>query len=273
MEMTEMTLPKERPWQFLSGTGVKIAGCILMTMDHLHQMFIAQGAPAWLNWFGRPVATMFLFLCAEGFYYTRSKKRYLLRFLGGFFFMSVMNRVLTAFMFMESVALINNIFGTLFMAVYYMWMIDRLRGGIKEKRPARVLSAVGGLLLPLVIGFAMLLALRTGNRIAVLIFFFIPNPLSVEGGVVLTFIGVALYLLRSSRLSQVILILAASALAWYSSRNSPGSVQWLMGCAVIPLLLYNGKRGRGGIGGKYFFYIFYPAHIYLLYCAAWFLRP
>jgi hypothetical protein len=244
-----------------------------MTMDHLHQMFIDQGAPDWLHWFGRPVATLFLFLCAEGFYYTRSKKRYLLRFLGGFLFMAVMNQVLTVFMFMESVALINNIFGTLFMAVYYMWMIDRIRGGIKEKRPARILSALGGLLLPLIVSCAMLLALRARNLIAIRIFLFVPTPLSVEGGAVLVFIGVALYLLRSSRLSQMILILAAGLLTWYSSRNSPGDVQWLMACAVIPLLFYNGKRGRGGIGGKYFFYVFYPAHIYLLYCAAWFLRP
>jgi hypothetical protein len=244
-----------------------------MTMDHLHQMFIDQGAPDWLNWFGRPVAAMFLFLCAEGFYHTRSKKKYLLRFLGGFLLMAVMNRVFTAVMFMESVALINNIFGTLFMAVYYMWMIDYLRGGIKEKRPARILRAAGGLLLPLAASLAMLLALRTGSRIVIQIFLFIPTPLSVEGGPVLVFIGAGLYLLRGSRLLQMGLILAVSAVTWFFSRNSPGSVQWLMGCAVIPLLLYNGKRGRGGIGGKYFFYIFYPAHIYLLYCAAWFLRP
>jgi hypothetical protein len=34
-------------------------------------------------------------------------------------------------------------------------------------------------------------------------------------------------------------------------------------------MLYNGKRGSGS---KYFFYIFYPAHIYLLYLIAWLIR-
>jgi hypothetical protein len=48
MKKTENTSrdAKRYPWQFLSGTNIKIIGIVLMTLDHLHQMFIAQGAPA-----------------------------------------------------------------------------------------------------------------------------------------------------------------------------------------------------------------------------------
>jgi hypothetical protein len=264
--------PGRRPRRFLSGTAIKTIGIVLMAMDHLRQMFIDRGAPDWLGWAGRPVAAMFLFLCAEGFFYTRSKKRYMLRFLAGFLFMSVMNRVLSILMPLEHIALINNIFGTLFMAAYYMWMSDRLRGGLRAKRPVLVLSALGGILLPLVISLVMVMALQQNNRTLALALFYIPNPLSVEGGLVLTFMGLAFYLLRKYRPAQAALVLIISALTWYSSRHNPGDVQWLMVFAIIPLLLYNGTRGRGGLGGKYFFYLFYPAHIYLLYIAAWFLR-
>jgi hypothetical protein len=271
MDNTETTIPGRRAWQILSGTGVKIAGIVLMVMDHLYQMFAAQGAPQWLNWFGRPVATMFLFLCAEGFFYTRDRKRYMLQLLGGFLFMSAMNRILSAAMPMEHIALINNIFGTLFLAAFYMWMIDRIRAGFTEKNPAKILSAAGGLILPFVISLLMVLALQTKNRTAALVLFFIPSPLSVEGGIALVFTGVAFYMLRKYRFAQAVLILVISAFIWYSSKDNPasGDFQWLMAFAVIPLFLYNGKRGRGG---KYFFYVFYPAHIYLLYCAAWFLN-
>jgi hypothetical protein len=194
----------------------------------------------------------------------------MLQLLGGFLFMSAMNWILSAAMPMEHISLINNIFGTLFMSAFYMWMIDGIREGFKEKNPAKILPAIGGFLLPLVISLAMLLALQTKNWIATRILLFIPNPLSVEGGFVLIFMGVFFYLLRKYRLAQAALVLVISALTWYSSRNSAsGSFQWLMVFALIPLCLYNGKRGKGG---KYFFYVYYPAHIYLLYCAAWFLR-
>jgi hypothetical protein len=269
MKKLENTSPDANSWQFLSGTNIKIAGIVLMTLDHLHQMFIVQGAPAWLNWFGRPVATMFLFLCAEGFFYTRSRKRYLLQFLGGFLFMAVMNHLLSLTMPMPDIALINNIFGTLFMAVYYMWTIDRIRGGFREKSPVRIITGIAGFLLPFLLSLIVILALRTRNWNITRIFLFIPTPLSVEGGLVLILIGVAFYLLRKYRLAQAALLAVISALTWYFSRDTPGDVQWLMVFAIIPMILYNGKRGSGG---KYFFYIFYPAHIYLLYCAAWFLR-
>jgi uncharacterized membrane protein len=216
------------------------------------------------------VAAMFLFLCAEGFFYTRSKKRYLLQLLGGFLFMSVMNRLLSTVMPLEHIVLINNIFGTLFLAAFYMWMTDCIRDGFREKKPAKVLAALGGCLLPLALSLAMLLALQAGNRTATMVLIFIPNLLSVEGGFILIFMGLAFYLLRKYRLAQAALILAVSALSWYGSLDNSGAgdFQWLMAFAVIPLLLYNGKRGRGG---KYFFYAYYPAHIYLFYCAAWFL--
>jgi hypothetical protein len=261
-------MEKENKWQILSGYAIKIIGIVLMTMDHLHQMFIAQGAPAWLEWFGRPVATMFIFLCAEGFYYTRNRKRYLLQLLAGFFFMSIMNNFLSFAMRMEEIALINNIFSTLFIAAFYMWMIELIKEGVREKKTGLILLAVGGMILPFISGIALFLALSAENRTAVLILFFIPNLVSAEGGFVLIGMGILFYLLRKYRLAQIGVLLLISAVSWYTRENST-DFQWLMVAAAIPLLLYNGKRGRGD---KYFFYIFYPAHIYLFYVIAWFLN-
>ena len=34
--------------------------------------------------------------------------------------------------------------------------------------------------------------------------------------------------------------------------------------ALVPLYFYNGKRGKGGSFGKWFFYVFYPLHMLIL---------
>jgi hypothetical protein len=261
---------KLRRRHILSGNAIKVMGIILMTADHLHQMFAPWGAPDWVTWLGRPVAPLFLFLCAEGYAYTRSRKDYMLRLLAGFLFMTLINRLLSRFMPLEFTTLINNIFGTLFLAVFYMWTLDLMREGVREKKPGKVLLAAGGILLSLLVSIAFLAALAGSHRTAALILLFIPSPVSVEGGFVLVFLGTAFYLLRKYRAAQIGLLLAVGAVTWYFSRGS-GDMQYLMAAAALPIFLYNGRRGRGGRGSKYFFYIFYPAHIYLFYIIAWFL--
>jgi hypothetical protein len=233
-------------------------------------MFIAQGAPAWLNWFGRPVAVMFVFLCAEGFHYTRSKKRYMLQLLIGFVFMSVMNSLLTSLMFLEDVILINNIFSTLLTAAFYMAMIDLFRRGLREKKAGTAALAVGGMVLPLLAGLAFVAALAAENLTAARILTFVPGPVTAEGGPIMVGMGILFYMLRKYRLAQIGVILIVGFLSWYTDKDPAlGNYQWLMVFAVIPIFLYNGTRGRGS---KYFFYIFYPAHIYLFYIIAWLIR-
>ena len=265
-----------RAWLPLTGWTIKIIGITLMVMDHLHQMFINQGAPDWLSWFGRPVAAMFLFLCAEGFYYTRSKAIYVLRFLGAFILMNLVNRLLPKFFNVENVELINNVFGTLFMSAFYMLMIDLFRKGIKAKQPGRILLSIGGFLLPAIIGLTLLSLISASGdtpvkTIAATLFFLIPSLFTVEGGFLLVVAGIAFYILRKYRWAQALVPVVIGLLVLFTSRDGNGipNQQWLMVFAALPILLYNGQRGGGG---KYFFYIFYPGHIYLFYLIAWFLQ-
>lgn len=64
---------------------------------------------------------------------------------------------------------------------------------------------------------------------------------------------VILYLMRFNRMNQVI----AGGLSFYWELPAP--------IAFLPVLFYNGQRGKGN---KYLFYIFYPLHLLLLYFAA-----
>jgi hypothetical protein len=233
-------------------------------------MFGAQGAPYWFHLLGRPVLPIFLFMCAEGFCHTRSRGKYLLRLFIGFTFMNAVNKALTVAMFNENVMLINNVFGTMLLSAAYFAFIETLREGIRERQAKKIASGVLLLLLPVAYSLAFLAILgkmMTPQLISAL--FFIPNFLTVEGGVPAVVLGVLFYLCRRKRLAQTLTLSAFSLLSLIIDSDQDNA-QWLMIFALIPILLYNGKRGKGN---KYFFYIFYPAHIYLFYIIAWALAP
>ena len=67
----------------------------------------------------------------------------------------------------------------------------------------------------------------------------------------------AFYICRNHRIYQVLLFLLAYMGA---TGNQPPLCTLLAGLLI---LLYNGKRGKLKL--KYFFYVFYPAHILVLY--------
>ena len=68
---------------------------------------------------------------------------------------------------------------------------------------------------------------------------------------------VAFYICRNHRIYQVLLFL----LAYMGATGNQPPLFTILACLLI--LLYNGKRGKLKL--KYFFYVFYPAHIFILY--------
>lgn len=91
---------------------LKILGIILMVIDHVHQMFVPFGAPDWLDWFGRPVATLFFFVSVVGFSHTHNKKSYMLRLYISMVLMALFTYSLEQLVGYDQVVLMNNIFGT-----------------------------------------------------------------------------------------------------------------------------------------------------------------
>ena len=188
--------------------------------------------------------------------------------------MSIVSFLLTMLLPNDTIVLMNNVFQTLFVAALYMGLAEMFRRGCGEKRPARAAAALVLAALPVAAGLLILTVPFNGPRWAALLYYqCIPNIFTVEGGFSAVILGLVLYLLRKRRLVQVLVFAAFSLLLLIITLRAGrdpfyGDAQWLMIFAVIPMLLYNGGRGRGN---KYFFYIFYPAHIYLLYVIAWFI--
>ena len=266
----EMPVAFKPKWQILDATTLKFLAVVLMVLDHIHEMFVSMGAPMWLTMAGRLVFPMFLFAASESFYYTHSKKRYLQRLLFASWGMTIFTFLLQSVLPNPDVVLMNNAFSTFFVAGLYMLSWDRLKAGIRQKSPMEIGKAIVIFLVPILSAIPVyLMAMLSFNenvpgsviRLLARISLLIPNILAVEGGASLVVLGLLFYIFRKHRTIQIGVLLALSLIVYLSGNM----VQSLMALAAIPIALYNGKRGKGM---KNFFYIFYPAHIGLLYCIA-----
>ena len=258
-----------RKWKILDATNIKLIAVVLMFVDHIYQMWAHAGAPMWLDIFGRPVFPMFLFIAAESFHYTRSKKKYLTRLLFASWGMIIFTTLLERIVPNKNIVLMNNAFSTFFVSGLYMLFWDWLVEGIRNKSPKKIMKAILLGLIPILSALPLFAAgMLASNenvplfvpQILVLIGMFIPNIMTVEGTYIFVILGLLYYIFRKHRFVQILILLLLSVILYIG--NPVGSIQWLVCLATIPMALYNGERGRGM---KNFFYIFYPAHIGLLY--------
>lgn len=260
--------------QIFDSTGLKLLAAALMLLDHIHQMFYHVGAPDWLSMLGRLVFPIFLFCSAEAFHYTHSKKNYLLRLFIASICMVLFTTVLQAILPNDNVVLMNNAFSTFVVAGIYMLAWDDLTEGIKTKAPGKIVKAILWALIPVLTCLPILLVgSMIGNetspvltRVLVTLALMLPSLLTCEGGAVMAFLGLGFYIFRKHRLAQMLLLILVSAAVYFMGSGW----QWMMGFAVIPLFLYNGRKGKGM---KSFFYIYYPAHIGILYVISTLLFP
>lgn len=239
-----------------------------MVGDHIHQMFYYAADFTILNMLGRMALPLFLFMCAEGFYHTRSKTRYSLRlYIAGALMIIATDIISSVFpIHVHSVVLMNNIFMTMFLATIAMRAVDLIR----EKKVAK-----GILLFSLPIFSSLLPFLCAQNPFLIQLAFFIPSYLMVEANIVAIILVLCFYIFREKRTIQclcliIVSFITAVAVPDFSIMGlfNGQNYQWMMVFAIFLISLYNGKRGKGS---KYFFYIFYPAHIYGLYLLAYYL--
>ncbi|MBP2098189.1 TraX family protein [Enterococcus rivorum] len=251
------SLTKNR-FKGLTTFDLKVIGIVLMFIDHIHQMFVPMGAPSWIDWFGRPVATLFFFVSVVGFSHTRSKEKYMFRLYIGMILMSYGSFALQRIVGYEEVQLMNNIFRDLLVGTMMMYGIDKISEGYKSKKIGKGLLGLGFILLPIVSSalLIMLMSNLTTAIIAANIANFVPALMFTENGLMVLLIPL-MYLARNQRWLQCLMIVLAAVFFF-----SQGSTQWIMIFAVIPMLLFNGEKGKGM---RNFFYIFYPAHIWILY--------
>lgn len=259
--------------QGLDGFTIKILALIFMTLDHIAYFLTGViDVPIWFHWIGRISAPLFIYMVVEGFYHTRNRKKYMIRLYSWSVVMSIGNSLLNAALPHPGGAIIfNNIFDTMFLITVYLMGIEYIRVGKREglkKKMGLGLAIISGISLLSILPFGIMSIGAVGAlRICMN---FVPTPLLVEGGIVWIALGIGLYLCREKKVALTIFyslfclinLLMVVGAGFTFENLFLLNYQWLMILALPFMLLYNGQKGKSL---KHFFYIYYPAHCYILY--------
>lgn len=236
----------------MTSTGLKLLALALMTIDHIGE-FIPH-TPLLLRYLGRLSAPLFVFCSVWGFHCTHSKPIYLLRLYCLGAAMSLMNFFLNRSVYHPYCEITNNIFTTLFLISLLQWLLSR--------REKRLLWLAAFSLWQLFAYFLVSLSSPYElSGIAAAVTASIPH---CEGGLFWVLLGVGMGYFREDRkklglfygLCCTFLLLTALP---YGLLNS---FQWMMIFSLPLMLCYNGQRGKSL---KALFYLYYPAHIAVLF--------
>lgn len=219
--------------RLLTNNQLKILALIAMTADHVGLQLLPQYGI--LRIIGRLAFPIFAYMIAEGCTYTRNRKRY----LGTLAAMAALFQ-LVYFVAMDSVY--QGIFVTFTLSVAMIFAIDR---ALSSKTPPAILAAVG-----VTAAVVFLTVVLPG---------LLPHTdYDVDYGLWGVLLPVAVYLVpgRAWKLLATALMLIPLACTW-------GGNQWFAFAALIPLALYSGQRGKYKM--KNLFYIYYPAHLVVIW--------
>lgn len=233
-----------RRCQVVDSFWLKVIALVTMTIDHTAAALVYDSWYLPMRCIGRIAFPIYCFLLLEGFVHTGNRKKYLLRLLLLFLISEpVYDRALNGvWLYGQN----QNILLTLSIGLGTVWLADRMEGLL-----SRVGSHLTGVRRTVALWALKLAACFLGMALAE-----VTMADYGYGGIALIlsfyfFRGKPVRLCVAALLSLVLLI---------------GPIEIFGMLALIPILLYNGKRGAllQGHGMQYAFYLYYPAHIAVL---------
>lgn len=230
----------------MTGFTLKIIATILMVIDHIG-FFASDRLPITFRYIGRLSMPIFAFMLVQGFIHTRNVNKYIKRLFitGGI--ISIMNTIVSYIgcnvgKTYTLSPLQPNIFVSMGLALSILLFIKKIKEIIfTDKKDINYLH-----LFMYIIGILCLSIISLFTEYKFLII-----------GIILIF-----YYTRNNKILMSISYIVGSLIL--STIFYP-SIQYFMIFSLPIILLYNGKKGYSSPTNKYFFYIFYPIHIYLLY--------
>ena len=210
----------------LSQEGLKLIACVTMLIDHVGSLFFPQNL--WLRIIGRLAFPIYCFLLAEGAHYTKNPVKYALRLFAG--------------LLLAEIPFDLALYGSLSWAhqsVMFTLLLAFLMAMVMKK-------------LPLI-----------GKALAVIPFYLAAELLHTDYGG-LGILMAAVFII-SRELPESLLFQTTGVLLVNLSYFSRSFIQPFASLAMVPIALYSGKKASRSKLLQWAFYLFYPAHLLVLW--------
>ena len=244
----------------LNRSQLKSIALVFMVLDNVWLRFSTSFSSV-THLVTRFVAPLFAWLMVDGFFHTRSRSRYCRRLWIAADLMQIGN-VISFGLFGER-GITDNIFLTLAFGFTIIWLFELAKTA--EQRGKKVWLRIGAIALT-VLSLAMSIVL------------YIPLPfgsfIMLEGGLELIPFMLFAYFFHDSKWKQATATLVYSFLLFFTLYGGIGGVQnfdmfcvnsdWMTFLVIPFMFLYNGEEGRKSSFDKWFFYTFYPLHLWVL---------
>lgn len=232
----------------LTAAVLHIIAMTLMLMDHLWATLLP--AKEWLTCAGRVAFPIFAFMAVEGYFHTRSFKKYILRML----LFAVLSEIPFDLMYGGTwfYPVHQNVLWTFLLSLLGVWLMEQVR----KKGKTWMYLLVCVLVVPagLVLGTLCMVDYYGVGILTVFVFYFL------HGRKWWCFLGqlAALYWLNVELLGGLMYPVQLFGMEFELCQ------QGLALLALIPIWLYRGRQGYHSKPFQYLCYAFYPVHMLLL---------
>lgn len=217
----------------MSSFTLKIIACLTMIIDHLGYL-VFKGKFSLFNFIGRIAFPIFAFQISEGYSNTKNLKKYILRLL--------IFAIISQYPFWLFHGLISSEFS---LNIFFTLLLGLICIIIYDKTKYKLLSLL----------ICLLLA-------------YIGEITHCDYGFYGVFIILLFYIFKNNKTLMSLSFILCTIIKYANNILKYGNFQiysLLCICTIIPILfinLYNKKQGKKI---KYFLYIFYPVHLFIIY--------
>lgn len=214
----------------MTSFGLKLLAMFSMIFDHIGLMFMQNNDLLYscFRIIGRLAFPIFAFQLAVGYSHSKNKEKHIIRMLV-FAVLSQLPYLLYVQSAIPGIGHILNIGFTFSLALLGMYIIDNV-----DDLTYKILVLMG--------------------------IFILGCILPVDYGIIGVILCISFYIFRNHKYLNLI---SASFIVVVKVLIEQDLMKYAMIYALLPIYLYNGKKGLDNKFAKYLFYVFYPAHLLL----------